>query len=59
MAGGVDLVGLLYGPVVEPKDDIAVVTIVLKVGAGDGDRLVSVLGEDGERASRVETDALD
>lgn len=59
MARGVDLLRLLDGPVVQPQDDIAVVPIVSEVRAGDGDRLVRVVREDGEGACRVEAEALD
>ena len=59
MLGGVDLVRLLDGAVVQPEDDVAVVAIVGEVRAGDGDGLVGVGGEDGEGAGGVEADALD
>lgn len=57
---GVDLLRLLDGTVVQPENDIAVVTIgIVEIGAGYGDGLVGVVAEDGEGAGGVETDALD
>jgi hypothetical protein len=64
--GGVDALRLGERPVVEPEDDVPdeVLLVVIgglvgKVRCCDGDRLVRVVGEDGERAGRVEADALD
>jgi hypothetical protein len=57
--GVVDLFGLFNGPVVEPQNDVAVVTIVCEVGSGNGERLVSVVSEYGQRAGGIEANALD
>ena len=51
MLGVVDLLGLLLRPVIQPEDDIAVIVIF---GRGDRDRLVSIGGEDSERACGIE-----
>jgi len=60
VVGCVDLVGLLHRAVIEPEYDIAVVAIfVVEVGPGDGDWLICVFGEHGERASCVEANAPD
>lgn len=59
VAGGVDLGCLLHGPVVEPQDDISIIAVIGEVWAGDRNWLVRVMREDGERASCIETDALD
>jgi len=56
VAGGIDAVGLGDGAVVQPEDDVAV---RVEGGRGDGDGLVGVAGEDGQRAGRVEADAAD
>lgn len=58
MVGRIDLVRLIHGAVVEPKDDIAVVAVfVIKVWSSNCDRLIGVFSEDCERARRVETNA--
>lgn len=59
VVGGVDLVGFGQGPVVQPEDDVAVIAVVGKVGTRHGHWLVSVVGEDGERAGGIEANALD
>lgn len=55
----IDLLSLLNGAVVKPQDDIAIVAIVLEVRTGDGHGLISIMGEDSERAGRVKAQALD
>ena len=58
VVGGINLLRLLFGTVIEPEDDIAVIAIlIVEFGAGDRDRLVGVIGEDCERASSVEANA--
>jgi len=60
VVGGIDLVRLLLGTVVKPENDIAVVSVgIVKLGASDGDGLVGVIGEDGQRAGRIEADTAD
>lgn len=59
VAGGIDLVGLLDGAVVEPQNNIAVIAIVGEVWAGDGYWFVGVVGENGEGASGIEANTLD
>jgi hypothetical protein len=46
MVGGVDLFRLLDGAVVEPQNNVAVVAIVVKVRACNGNGLVGVSGKD-------------
>jgi len=56
VVGSVDLVCFLLWSVIEPQDDVAVVTIsVVKLWSGDGDWLVGIIGEDCERASSIES----
>ena len=43
---------------VKPQDDVAVVAIVLEVGARNGHRLIGVGVEDGKRAGSIEADSL-
>lgn len=57
--GVVDLLGLFNGPVVEPQNDVAVVTIVCEVRSGNGKRLVGVVSEYSQRAGGIEANALD
>ena len=58
MGVGSAMIGLR--PVVEPEDDVAVVAgVVGKVRARDGHGRVRVVRQHGERARRVEADALD
>jgi len=45
--------------VVQPEDNIAVLAIIGKIGASDGNWFIGVGGEDGEGAGSIETDALD
>lgn len=60
VVGGVDLLGLLDWPVVEPEDDIAVVAVcVIELWACDRDGLVGVLAEDCEGAGGIEANAAD
>lgn len=46
MLGGIDFLRLLDGTMIQPENDVAVVSIVRKVRPGNGLGLVSVLGED-------------
>lgn len=56
----VDLLGLLDGTVVEPQDDVSVVTVcIVELGAGDTLRLAGLFIEDGERAGGIEADTAD
>jgi hypothetical protein len=57
--GIVDLLGLFNGPVVEPQNDVAVVTVVCEVRSGNRERLVGVVSEDGQRAGGIEANTLD
>ncbi len=41
----IDELGLIDGTVVQPQNDVPVVSIVLEVGAGDGDWLVGIVRE--------------
>lgn len=59
VVGVVNLFGLFDRSVVEPQDDVTVVSIVCKVRSGDRKWLVSVVSEDGKRAGGVEANALD
>ncbi len=54
MLGGVDLGCFFDGPVVEPEDDVM---IIVEFRTGDGDGLVGVVGEDGERAGGIKGEA--
>lgn len=56
---GIDLFCLLDRTVVQPENDVAVVAIVGEIGAGNGNRLVGIVGEDGQGAGGVEADTLD
>jgi len=55
----VDLLALFDRSVIEPQDDVAVIAIICEVWAGDGERLVGVVGEDGKRAGSIKANALD
>lgn len=60
VVGGIDLLGLLNRPVVEPEDDIAVVAVlIVEFGARDTDRLVGLGVEDGQRAGSIKANAAD
>lgn len=59
MLGSVDLLRLLDWPMIQPQDDVAVVAIIGKVRARDGHGFIGVIGEDGEGASSVKSNALD
>lgn len=59
VTGGIDLVSLLDGSVVEPQNDVAIVAIVREVWAGDGYWLVGIVSENGERASGIKANTLD
>ena len=57
VVGSVDLVCFFLWSVVEPQDNVTVVTIgIVKLWSGDGNWLVGVVGEDCERAGGVESD---
>ena len=51
--------GLLDGAVVEPQDDIVIVLLRVEVRRRDGDGVIGVVGEDGQRAGCIEADAAD
>lgn len=59
VAGGIDLLGLFDGAVIQPQYDIAVIAVVLEVGPGYGDGLVRVFREYRQRTSGIEADSLD
>ena len=55
MLGSIDLVRLLYRPVIEPQNDVAIIAVfVVKVGPGYWDWFVCIVSEDGEGACGVE-----
>lgn len=56
MLGGIDLCRFLDGAMIEPQNDIAV---TVEIRAGNRDRLVCILGEDGQGASSIKSDTLD
>lgn len=51
MFGGIDLLRLFDWSMIEPEDDVVV---IIKLGAGDRNRFVGVVGEYGERTCCVE-----
>jgi hypothetical protein len=55
----VDLLGFGQRPVVKPQDYVAVIAVVREVRAGDRNRFVRVVGEDRQRAGRIEAQPLD
>jgi hypothetical protein len=58
--GGIDLLGLLDGTVVEPQDDVSVVAVcIVELGACDALGLTGLFVEDCQRAGCVEADAAD
>lgn len=59
MTGGIDLVSLLDGSVVEPQNNVSIVAIIRKFWAGDGYWFVGVVSENGERASGIKANTLD
>lgn len=60
MFGCIDLVGLLFGTMVEPEYHIAIITIfVVEVGTSHAHGLVCVTGEDGEGAGSIEANSSD
>lgn len=60
VARGVDLLGLLLGPVVKPEDDVAVLAVLVgEVRPCHAHGLVRLPVEDGERAGGIEADAAD
>lgn len=54
VSGCIDLVSLLNGTVVQPKDDI---TIRVEVRTSDGNGLIRIATEEGQRTSSVEANA--
>lgn len=54
MFGGINLLRLFHRSMVEPENDVM---IIIKLWTGHRDGLVRVVGEDGEGASSVKTDA--
>jgi len=57
--GVIDLLGLCKGSMVKPQHDVPIVSIIGEIRAGHWDRLIGVVGEDGKRACRIETNTLD
>ena len=57
MIGGIDLLRLFHWPVIQPQNDVAVVSIsVIKIWPGNGNRFVCVVGEDREGTGGIEAD---
>ena len=59
MVGSIDLSGLLDGSVVKPQDDVAIISVVLEVRAGNCHGLIGVVGEDCQRASGIKANSSD
>lgn len=58
MLGRVDLLRLGERPMVQPEDDVSVVSVILKIRARDGDWFVGIVREDGQGTSGIEAEAF-
>ena len=56
MFGGINLLRLFDGPMIQPQYDVMV---IIEFWSSHGDGLISVMGEDGEGAGSIKTNATD
>ena len=56
MFRGINLLGLLDWPMIQPKDDVPV---IVEFRTCNRDWLIGVMGKNGERASGIEADTAD
>lgn len=59
MVGCIDLFGLFYRSVIQPEDYVVIIAGLIEGRPGDGDGLVGIMREDGERAGRIESYSSD